>query len=641
MPFFCILKAVRTILKLLILPLVLTTVTSAQQREVDVKFGLAQSFERNNDWEKAVKFYTELYANDSMNIVLYESLRRCFLQLKRYDDAVHLIQTRLRFRPNDITVMAQLGIVYARAEENEKSVSTWNRAINTDRRNPSTYRVVANAAIESRMLDPAIDFYLRGRAECGDPSLFAADLAYLNSMMMNYAEATKEYLILIRQSPAQLPFVQSRIAGYTNRSDGLNAATIVVENASRASAENIAIHQLLAWLLMEGKQFEKAFDVYVRIDRSTKAGGREIYSFAERALKEKAFSTATSAFKMIIEKYPKFDRLAAAKFGYASTVEESAAPSDTSFLLIGSNPIGFGHGSDPFGPSEVPTNETQSRYGEAIAAYTNVLQEYPGTELAARALYRIATIKFERLFNVDDAIATLRQLVRGYGRFPAILAYAAILLGDALLAKGDLGEAAKQYRSILSFGDAVLQTKEIAQNRVAEVEFFQGNFQEATRLLQELTRNPDSDVANDALSLLIFLEENSTKSRAELKELARATMFIRQRKLPEALVIVESIQKQYPQSQLADEALMLMADIFITMIRFADGIGAYTRLINQFPESILLDKAQMKIGHVYQWKLNDKLKAIAAYQSLLEKFPNSMYAKEARKRIRELRGDSL
>ncbi len=641
MSFFRILETVRTILKLLIVPLVITNAIFAQQREVEFKFGLAQSSERNNDWEKAVKLYTELYENDSTNIVLYESLRRCFLQLKRYDDAVHLIQTQLRFRPNDITVMAQLGIVYARAEENEKSLSTWNRAINIDRRNPNTYRVVANAAIESRMLDPAIDFYLRGRSECGDPFLFAADLAYLYAMMMSYADATREYLILIRQSPAQLPFVQSRMASYTNRSDGLSAATIVVENASRANTEIIAIHQLLAWLLMEGKQFEKAFDVYVRIDQWTKAGGREICSFAERALKEKAFPTATTAFKMLIEKYPAFDRLAVAKFGYASTIEESVAPGDSASLQLGSNLIAFGRGSDPFGPSEVRTNETQSRYGEAIAAYTNVVQEYPGTELAARALYRIATIKVERLFNIDDAITTLRQLERGYRRFRTTLAHAAILLGDALLVKGDLDDAARQYRSILSSGDVVPQTKEIAQNRVAEVEFFQGNFQEATRLLQELTRNPDSDVANDALSLLIFLEENSTKSGTELKELARAIMFIRQRKLPEALLIVESIQKQYPQSQLADETLMLMADILIAMIRYTDGISAYTLLIDQFPESILLDKAQMKIGHVYQWKLNDKLKAIAVYQSLLEKFPNSMYAKEARKRIRELRGDSL
>src|SRR5712692_734659 len=341
MTFFRILKIMRKGIWLFTALLFVATEAPAQQRDSDLTFRLAQSYERNNDWESAVKVYTELYAKDSSNVVLYESLRRCYLQLKRYDDAVQLIQTQLRSRPRDIMLISQLGIVYARAEQNEKAVSAWNRAIDNDKQNPNTYRTVANAATESRMLDRAIEFYLRGRSACGDPSLFAAELAYLYSMMMNYANATKEYVNLVRQNPAQLPFVQTRMASYTNRSEGLGAATLVVEDALRTSKDNIALHQLLAWLLMEGKQFEKAYEVFVRIDQQMNAGGREIYSFAEHALKEKAYSIASKAFVTLIDKYPKFDRLAEAKFGYARTIEESAVQNDISQFLAVPSPIGF------------------------------------------------------------------------------------------------------------------------------------------------------------------------------------------------------------------------------------------------------------------------------------------------------------
>lgn len=617
-----------------------TAAVSAQQRNSDVKFRLAQSYERSGDWENAVKFYEELYAKDSTNAVLYDALRRGYLQLKRYDDAVHLIQTQMRFRPNDIVLLSQLGIVYARAGEEERGVSAWDRAVAIDKRNPNVYRVIANAAIESRLFDRAIAFYLRGRSEIGDPMLFAAEIANLYSLMMNFTNATKEYLTLIKQSPAQLGFVQSRMATYTSRADGLNAATAVVESALRSEPNAIALHQLLAWLLMEGRHFEKAYDVYIQLDERVNAGGREIYSFAERALKEKAYAAAAKAFRTLIEKYPKFDQIVA-KFGYARTLEESVAAEDTSTLLLVSNPIGFGHGTDPFGAPELQTSEAQSKYADVIAAYKDVVREYPKSDIAAQALERIATIKFERFFNVDGAITTLRQLIQEYGRLAPIVAGATLLLGDALLAKGDVEEAAKHYRSIADYGAARNETKEIAYLRTAEVEFFRGNFQEAAKLLQELTKNPKSDVTNDALTLLIFIQENSLQSSAALKDFAKAGLFIRQRKLPEATVTLESIQKQYPASPLIDETLMLAGDVLIAMKRYTDGISAYDRLIHQFPESIVLDKAQMKIGHVYQWKLNDKANAIAAYKSVLEKFPTSIYANEARKRIRALRGDSL
>jgi outer membrane protein assembly factor BamD (BamD/ComL family) len=49
----------------------------------------------------------------------------------------------------------------------------------------------------------------------------------------------------------------------------------------------------------------------------------------------------------------------------------------------------------------------------------------------------------------------------------------------------------------------------------------------------------------------------------------------------------------------------------------------------------------MNTGAVFETGLRDKQKAIAAYEKLLERFPSSLYTNEARKRIRELRGDVL
>jgi TolA-binding protein len=77
------------------------------------------------------------------------------------------------------------------------------------------------------------------------------------------------------------------------------------------------------------------------------------------------------------------------------------------------------------------------------------------------------------------------------------------------------------------------------------------------------------------------------------------------------------------------------------MGRFTESAAMYERLATDYPESIALDRALIQLGRVYAIGLKDVPKAIAAYQQLLEKYPNSIYVSAARKRVRELRGDSL
>lgn len=610
-----------------------------QQSDAEIKLRLAQNYERSGDWENAVKLYESLCAKDSLNVVFFESLRRGYLQLKRYNDARRIIGTQLRVRPNDVALLAQLGIVDARAGDEAAALSTWNRALAIDRRNINSYFTVATAAAECRLFERATELYLRGRSELGDPMLFVNEVANLYSLMMNFAGATDEFVKLIMQNPLQLSFVQSRMATYTYRADARHEAIKVVEVAAHDNSSNVALHQLLAWLLMEGKQFDKAYEIYLSIDERTKANGREVYSFAERALKEKKYTLAAKAFKTIITQYPRLDRMAAAKLGYAVSLEKSLSDTDTVASAVTS-----GNFLDQTlilqNTTEQPS-EIQTEYAQILGAYEELVRDYAKTEFAAQALLHIARIKFELLFDVDAAIVTCQKIVKEYSAFLRHSASATLLMGDAYLAKADIDNAAKSYRSLDNLEATFPELKETAWFRLAETEFFKGNIQDAIKQLQELSKNPQSDVTNDALSLLMFLQEHSTVSAAPLKDFAKAYFLIQQRNFPDAVGILQNLLKQYPTSSLADESLILLGNLFVSMKRYTEGIASYERLLNEFPESILFDRAQMNIGTVYQWNVNDKVKAVAAYQTLLEKFPNSVFTNEARKRIRELRGESL
>ena len=619
-------------LPIVILSLLVSSFCSAQQREVDIKFRLAQSYERMSNYDAAIKLYEEIYRSDSTNFVVFDALRRAYLQIKKYDEAITLTRRRLAQTPNDVGLWAQLGTMYIRASDEKSANDAWGKAIAVDPKNEFTYRLVAGAMIEARLFEPAIATYRRGRDALQKPLAFNNDLAYLYGIMLNYGEATREYLSMLHDTPGQLTYVQSRIGTYTVRADGLSAATLVVEQASSSEPNTLPYRQLLAWLYMEGKRFDDAYTVYHRIDEMSHAEGKEIFNFADRALREHAYTIASKAFADLITNYPKFPQLPQAKFGYARTLEEANSPQDSLNLSKDWNLLPDSSGR---------VAESDPPLKGALEAYTRVVNEYPGSEVAALSLLRIAGLQFDRFLNIDEAMSALLQLDQKYARYPAITLEAKLRLGEIYVAQGKLDKAEESYTLALSAGAMNKDVRERAAFRLAELRYFQGRFADAVRQLQDLTKDASANVTNDALGLLIFIKENTAQGDTDLKEYADADLLARQRRLSEALARYETILQAKKNPDLLDETLMSVGDIYARMRRFPEALSSYEHLARDYPESINLDRAQMKIGLIYETGMHEKEKAIAAYGALLEKYPNSIYASEARKKIRELRGDTL
>jgi len=608
-----------------------TTTLKAQKRAAtNVKFQIGQSYERTADFETAAKLYEEAFQGDSSNNIIYDALRRMYMQLKRYDNAIGLMSYWVKRNPNDIGTLTQLGPAYVLNSEEPKAFEVWERAIALDPAHEITYRLVAGAAIQSRLFERAIEYYHRGRNACNDPLLFASDIAYLYSVTLNYREATIEYLNLLRQSSSQLGYIESRVAVYSGRSDGLKIATQTIEEAVKTESKNIAFQQLLAWLYMEGNEFEHAYNVYKYLDEEMNAGGREMFNFAERALREKAYSTAAKAYQEIIAKYAKFQLLAQAKFGFARTLEESNQPVDTLKLFGFQNPF-----------AEYISADSKKSLTTAIEAYRRVINEFPNTEIAAGSLFRIAVVYREKLSDLAGAQSALETLSKSYTPFIAITAEGNLLLGDIYLITGNIESARKKFKSLSEQMNIASTMRDKATLRLAEIDYYSLKFQDALGKLNTLTANPASDITNDALGLKIFIQENSQPTDEALKEFAVADFLNRQLKSSDALTQFESIVKKYPQSSVVDEAMMNIGDLQTGMDRFSEAIATYDTLQTQFPESIFLDRAMMKTGLVYQFGLKDKVRAAEAYQRLLERYPNSIFVNDARKRIRDLRGDNI
>jgi tetratricopeptide (TPR) repeat protein len=593
---------------------------------------LAQSFERSGMYEKASSLYEELYNRNPSNFVFFDGLHRMYVQLKEYPKAISLIQTRLKQQPSDLTLLGTLGQDYLKAGKESEARAAWEQALLSDKENPNVYRYISNILFQNRLFRDEVDVLLRGRKNTDKPNLFAMDLGFVYTILGQYNDATMEYARELQANPTSLNLVESRMAVYTAKPDGLTAAIAAVQKEIQNDQKNVTLQRLLAWLYLEGKQFKGALAVYRVIDQLGSSNGRELLSFADRAFKEKAYEVAAEAFKEVIQRYPKEPLVPVARLGFARVIEEISAKRDS----LGSSAEAVEHG--PGEPS--PVNEASPTYGGAIASYDAIVHDYPGSEYALQALYRIGLIKFDHFFDIDGALQTFDQIDK---QFPTSRIAPAVALkgGEILLAKGESGMAAERFKKVGAIPFSTPSEKDKATYKLAELDYFRGSYDSALVKLKSLLTNLSADIANDALLLQEFIKEHRTSDGHALREYAHAELLERQRKFSEAVAVLENLINTDAASPLVDDAMLKTGQVERKLGAPERALSIYQKLIFDHPESILRDEAQLGIGEIYQFSLKDKQKAIAAYQELLEKYPTSLHLDEVRQRIRQLRGDAL
>jgi tetratricopeptide (TPR) repeat protein len=451
------------------------------------------------------------------------------------------------------------------------------------------------------------------------------ELAQLAVIMMDYRTATEEYVRWLLENPSQIAYVQGRLAAFTGKEDGRAAALEVILRWNERHSHPRLL-ELLEWLYLEGRQYDEALAVARKRDEATSAHGTALIGFGERAFAAKAFTVATRAYREAIGGPLSKDRLPGARYWYARALQETGAAADSPRVVS----------------STLPAPEAMPRYADAIAEFQRIIADYPGSEFSARSNFQIGTIRMDRYFDLQGALASFTAAAEESRTTPALRWAATLRTGAVLLAQGDTLRARDIFLAVGAAADAQKEQSDEATFRLAEIDFFGGRYEQAGQRLESLVVDLQADYANDAIQLQAFLQENAATVPAALVQYGHAEFQARQHHYAEAVQEFTAIIRQFPTALLVDDALLRIGSLHEASGRFTEAAAAYERLLNEFRDkSSVLDRALFNLGSVYERELKDPARAIAAYENLLADHPGSVLCAEARKRVRALRGGTL
>jgi tetratricopeptide (TPR) repeat protein len=609
------------LLRLLLISIFASMLVYGQNtNQMMMKLSLAESYERAGDLANAAKIYEELYQLEPKNNLYFESLNRVFIALKNYAASINLIETEINNRPNDINLYGLLGSTYYLHGNEKKAYEMWDKPFVFLEPNPVFYRVIANYAVQRRAFEKAIDVYSKGKEIAEDKTIFSYDLALLYSITMQFEKAAEEYCFILVHNPTQLETVETKLVATTNNPNAIKPAIRVVEKY--ANEDNISVIYLLARLYIENQDFEKAYELYLELDKNQNKQGMELYGYADFLYRENEYKLSGQVYEKVIELYPNTQLIPSAKLGYAKSMEAILMEEYSNELPLWKPYFAL----EPFESGDVEV---------VIEAFTEVAELYNHTEAAYEAILRIGVLKFYLQNKQEEAKDYFNKIINE-ATLSQSTAYAYTELGEIALLNGNLTEAERNFTQITVLAKASVNQANDAKYNLARIKLYLGELAQAKELLAEVTKDLKDNNANDALEFSLILNAAKFDS-ASLVIFAEGEFLADQKKFGEATQKYALIANNQQAFILHSLATIRMAEMELAQDNYTQAIQLFDAVVEEGEKNIYADKALYLLGKIYQYGMGDNTKAVEIYEKLLAKFPASIYLDEARSEIIKLR----
>ncbi len=586
----------------LIILLLFSVILNAQEDLV------AREYFINGEFEKALTSYKKLYNKNTNNTNYLLQLVKIEQQLELYKDAetrlLEVINTN-----NYPELLVELGYNYNLQNDSISANKYYNKAIATlDDNTNNAYRV-GRTFENLSLLNQAITTYKK--AMTLNPSLeFNMQLARIYGTQGEVEKMFESYIDLIETSDSYLNTIKRSISEFIT-DDASNENNIFLKKIllkKIQQTQDLKWNELLSWLFIQQKDYNKAFAQEKAIYKRQMQSLNRLVELGLIAENQKQYDDAIAVFNYIIDNTQDIDTKLVGHLKVLQIKTKIATPSD---------------------------------YHDIKNKYETVLETYGKTPQTLSLQINYAHFLAFNFNQEDQAILILKNTLK-YKLSEYDLAPVKLELGDILILKEKFNEALIYYTQI----ERNLKNSTIAQEarfKIAKASYYKGDFKWAESQLKILKSSTSQLTANDALDLKLLISDNRAEDSLQvaLTKYAKADLLAFQNKNDQAITILNSILEEHKTEVIIPQALLKQATLFEIKKEYQNAKVNYKRIITDFKDSILTDNALYNLAELLANHLNQPEEAKQLYEELLFNHSDSIYAVDARKKFRALRGDTL
>ncbi len=589
------------------------------------RFRLAQSYESLGNYDKAFELYRELYLRFPTQFQFYDAYYRTLTQLKKYDEAIGLVKNRLNQTPNDFSLYGELAVLYDRKGVKDSMDYFLNLGINYDPKNAMSYKIIANVLIQNRMFEQANYILETGKSHTDVNEMFSIDLININTILMNYPKVISEMIELLNRQPQQISFIENKLSQIISNPSALNLA---IEGFEKNSGKNnLSILKILSWLYFQKKDFKKAFDLTLQIDKLSNSNGYEILDFSNKAFQEGFINEAINGYEYLIKNHSnQKDIVAMSVIGlarsYENAFERQFNSPELKWKLF--KPV---------------LNSDNKFLNESIKYYTIIVNQYTLPDLVSEALYKLAYFNKEYLKDFAAANTYLERIISNYMLTP-FYTKALLLYIEMEMIQKNFEKSLELYDRLRIASRATETERYLGQFYFAEILIQKGLIDSAKSIVGSIKSITTNDIANDAIELLMILTEIENQPE-KIKLLVEVNNLIDAKNYQEAIQKIKSINLSDDYSIFENKLRYTLAELYITTNNYSEALAQLNYLYELKEKSIYSDRSLFRIGQIYLYGLNDKLRSESIFNKLLAEFPNSIFVTDVRDLIQSIQSENF
>ncbi len=611
--------------------LLLFTITKvAAQNQNDIQ--LANEYLLKGAKKKAREIYSELSKSDVNNNFIYNNYLGVLLDLGEYDEAHAYVKKILRKDPDNLQCRLDAGLIFVHAGDLNKADKYFKEVIAENKTSVQRIKMISDYFMAKSLIDYGVLALTQSRQSLRNQYLFCLELAMLYRIKGSRDEMVNEYLSYVTQNASNIQYVKNVMQALLTKPEELESLEKLLYDKVQQYPDVEVFSDLLIWVNLQQKNFSSAFIQARAYDKRYKRDGERTMEVARVALDNEDYYNATKIYRYVIREYSESQNYLQAQLGLIHTREARVKKS-------------------------FPVKKDSVKM--LIQDYKKFISQHPENPNALEARRSEALLFANYLDEKDTAISILSSLILNSRTSLYLKSKSKIDLGDIYLLKNE------PWESSLLFSQVEKTQKESplgyeAKLKNAKLSYYRGDFRLAQEHLDILKQATTREIANDALDLSILIKENILidSTGEALKEFANIELLLYQNKIDDALERIQMLksgriekrgtdldtgeksgEKNISNQTILDDVYWLEANIRMKKGEFEKSISLLQKIRDDYPTDILADDAYFLQGDIYENQLHNKEKAMEIYRDFLTVYPGSVYAAEARKRFRSLRGD--
>ena len=605
----------------------IVSVSSFFSQVSTIDFQLAKKYYLDSDYEKAALYYEKIFKESEHRLKIYENYKSTFIELNKFKEAEKLIKTLIKENPNKLKFLVDLGVIYGLVDRSDKKNQVFDKAIEKIIKE-TTYDNAFDLGLAFEKignLEKALEVYLNFESKnLLNPFAFHSKIALIYNKTGQTNKMINTFFEMLDFNNKFLQNVQNGLVNSIDFENNLKEKEILRQSIIekiQANPKKIVYIELLAWFYLLNNDYENAYTQIKALDKKLNKNGSKLLELGNTALNNQDFKVAIKCFDDVVLKSNSLDYKFEAKnkklFALKSKIlygnqiiQEELEELKANYLLILSQ-----------------LNNSKNVYNNSLRKY-NLLLDL--SEIEAFYLGDISSAK--QHLNNAILIPRLKEKQKGNAK---------LKLANILVLEDNIWEASLMYLQIeKQFKDD--QLGHLAKFKNAQVYYFSGEYDWCQAQLKVLKASTSKLIANDALELSVLISDNYNMDTSEvaMKLFSYADMLTFQQQFSKANILYDSILKNFKNHSLNDEIIFRKAKINLKQHNYQKAVEHFKLLIDNYPNSILLDNSLFLIASIYEEKIKDFDQAKKYFKTILFDHKGSLYAAESRKRFRKLAGST-